>query len=302
MFNIFPTGLGTSYSYGYRPSSDAIGTILKTAYDHGVDFYDTAAMYGTEQEVGKYLPRDKIVLASKGGMTRIDGVKVIDNLNIRRDCEVSLRKLNTDVIDLYYLHRWDKLTPIEDIVGIMSDLVQEGKIRAIGLSEVSTATIQRAHSVHPIAAVQSEYSLWTHSPTLNVCQELGIRFVAFSPLARGFFGGLMQIERVTDLRHHMPRFAPENYQQNLPLLEQVQQLAQREQCTTAQLSLAWLLAKGITPIPGTTSTQHLIENINAVDIKLSATTIEELNTLPMAVGERYNLQMLMELDVDKHIN
>lgn len=301
MFNIFPIGLGTSYSYGCRPNSDTVGTILKTAYDHGVDFYDTAAMYGTEQEVAKYLPRDKIVLASKGGMTRIDGVKVIDNLNIRRDCEVSLRKLNTDVIDLYYLHRWDKLTPIEEIVGIMADLVQEGKIRAIGLSEVSTATIQRAHSVHPIAAVQSEYSLWTQNSTLNICQELGIRFVAFSPLARGFFGGLMQIERVTDLRHHMPRFSPENYQQNLPLLEQVQQLAQREQCTTAQLSLAWLLAKGITPIPGTTSTQHLIENTNAVNIKLSTATIEELNTLPIAVGERYNRQMLMELDVDKHI-
>jgi aryl-alcohol dehydrogenase-like predicted oxidoreductase len=296
MFNIFPIGLGTSYSYGFRPNSNDIGTLLTTAYDNGVDFYDTAAMYGTEQEVGKYLPRDKIVLASKGGMTRIDGVKVIDNLNIRRDCEASLRRLNTDVIDLYYLHRWDKVTPIEDIIGIMAGLVQEGKIRAIGLSEVSADTIKRAHSVHPIAAVQSEYSLWTQSSILNTCQGIGIRFVAFSPLARGFFGGAMQIDRVTDLRHHMPRFAPENYQQNLSLLERVQQLAQREQCTTAQLSLAWLLEKGITPIPGTTNPQHVLENIASVNIKLSAETIDDLNSLPPATGERYNEQMMKELD------
>jgi len=296
MFNIFPIGLGTSYSYGYRPDSNNIGKLLTTAYDNGIDFFDTAAMYGTEQEVGRYLPREKIVLASKGGMTRIDGVKVIDNLNIRRDCEASLRRLNTDVIDLYYLHRWDKVTPIEDIVGIMSDLVQEGKIRAIGLSEVSSATIRRAHATHPITAVQSEYSLWTKNNTLNTCQELDIKFIAFSPLARGFFSGVMQVERVTDLRHHMPRFTPENYQLNLPLLKRVQQLADTENCTTAQISLAWLLTKNITPIPGTTDPQHILENITSVNIKLSTKTIDDLNSLPSAIGERYNEQMIKELD------
>jgi hypothetical protein len=296
MFNIFPIGLGTSYSYGYRPDSNNIGKLLTTAYDNGIDFFDTAAMYGTEQEVGRYLPREKIVLASKGGMTRIDGVKVIDNLNIRRDCEASLRRLNTDVIDLYYLHRWDKVTPIEDIVGIMSNLVQEGKIRAIGLSEVSANTIKRAHSVHPLTAVQSEYSLWTQSSTLDICQKLDIRFVAFSPLARGFFGGVMQVERVTDLRHHMPRFTPENYQLNLPLLKRVQQLADTENCTTTQISLAWLLTKNITPIPGTTDPQHILENIASRNIKLSTKTIDDLNSLPSAIGERYNEQMMKELD------
>lgn len=296
MLNIFPIGLGTSYSYGFRPSSQEIGQLLTTAYDNGVNFFDTAAMYGTEPELGQYLPRANIVLATKGGMTRIDGVKVIDNLNIRRDCEASLRRLNTDVIDLYYLHRWDKVTPIEDIVGIMSDLVKEGKIRAIGLSEVSSATIRRAHATHPITAVQSEYSLWTKNNTLNTCQELDIKFIAFSPLARGFFGGVMQVERVTDLRHHMPRFTPENYQLNLPLLKRVQQLADTENCTTAQISLAWLLTKNITPIPGTTDPQHILENITSVNIKLSTKTIDDLNSLPSAIGERYNEQMMKELD------
>jgi aryl-alcohol dehydrogenase-like predicted oxidoreductase len=188
------------------------------------------------------------------------------------------------------------VTPIEDIVGIMSDLVQEGKIRAIGLSEVSANTIKRAHSVHPLTAVQSEYSLWTQSSTLDICQKLGIRFVAFSPLARGFFGGVMQVERVTDLRHHMPRFTPENYQLNLPLLKRVQQLADTENCTTAQISLAWLLTKNITPIPGTTDPQHILENITSVNIKLSTKTIDDLNSLPSAIGERYNEQMIKELD------
>jgi len=296
MLNIFPIGLGTSYSYGFRPSAEEIGKLLTTAYDNGVNFFDTAAMYNTEIEVGRYLPRSNIVLASKGGMTRIDGVKVIDNLNIRRDCEASLSRLDTDCIDLYYLHRWDKTTPIEDIVGIMSDLVREGKIRAIGLSEVSDTTIRRAHSIHPIDAVQSEYSLWTQNSTVETCQELDIKFVAFSPLGRGFFGGEMQINRVEDLRNHMPRFLPENYQQNLRLLDQVKQLADKENCTTAQLSLAWLLTKNIIPIPGTTNCQHILENIASVDIRLSTETIKKLDSLSPAAGERYNEQMMKELD------
>jgi len=296
MLNIFPIGLGTSYSYGFRPSTEEIGKLLTTAYDNGVNFFDTAAMYNTEIEVGRYLPRSNIVLASKGGMTRIDGAKVIDNLNIRRDCEASLSRLDTDCIDLYYLHRWDKTTPIEDIVGIMSDLVREGKIRAIGLSEVSDTTIRRAHSIHPIAAVQSEYSLWTQNSTVETCQELDIKFVAFSPLGRGFFGGEMQIDRVEDLRNHMPRFLPKNYQQNLRLLDQVKQLADKENCTTAQLSLAWLLTKNIIPIPGTTNCQHILENIASVAIRLSTETIKKLDSLSPAVGERYNEQMMKELD------
>jgi hypothetical protein len=297
MLNIFPIGLGTSYSYGFRPSAEEISKLLTTAYDNGVDFYDTAAMYNTEIEVGRYLPRDGIVLASKGGMTRINGVKIIDNLNIRRDCEASLNRLNTDCIDLYYLHRWDKITPIEDIVGIMADLVREGKIRAIGLSEVSDTTIRRAHSVHPISAVQSEYSLWTQNSTVETCRELDIKFVAFSPLGRGFFGGAMQINRVEDLRNHMPRFLPENFQQNLRLLDQVKQLADKENFTTAQLSLAWLLNKNIIPIPGTTNCQHILENIASVDIRLSTETIKKLDSLSPAVGERYNEQMMKELDL-----
>jgi aryl-alcohol dehydrogenase-like predicted oxidoreductase len=230
---------------------------------------------------------------------------------IRRNCEDSLRRLQTDVIDLYYLHRWHKQVPIEESVGAMADLVRDGKVRAIGLSEVSATTLRRAHAVHPIAAVQSEYSLWTRNAeiaVLQTCAELGATYVAFSPVARGFLCG--KLRDVTtlegdDIRNSMPRFEPANYAANLKLLEPFASLAHTVGCTPAQLALAWLLLRGdhVIPIPGTTRMDHLHENLQAADVTVNPEVMAALDTLfqPSAIhGARYNPQSTSEVDTESY--
>jgi aryl-alcohol dehydrogenase-like predicted oxidoreductase len=239
-------------------------------------------------------------------------VRVIDGrpATIRQQCEDSLRRLGTDVIDLYYLHRWDKKVPIEDSVGALADLVRAGKIRSIGLSEVSAATIRQAQVVHPIAAVQTEYSLWTRNPeiaVLDTCRELGIAFVAFSPVARGFLcGDLTDVTTLDakDIRRSMPRFAPDNYAANLALLPAYRTLAQQLGCSPSQLAIAWLLHKAahIIPIPGTTSVAHLKDDLGAAQVSLNADAIARVEALihqHNVVGSRYNAQGNSEVDTEE---
>jgi aryl-alcohol dehydrogenase-like predicted oxidoreductase len=238
-------------------------------------------------------------------------VRVIDGRpeTIKKTCEESLRRLQTDVIDLYYLHRWDKKVPIEDSVGALSDLVRQGKIQTIGLSEVSALTLRKAHAVHPIAAVQTEYSLWTRNPeiaVLQACRELGVAFVAFSPVARGFLcGAALDIAGfdAKDIRRSMPRFNADNYAANLKLLPAYNDLAQEAGCSPSQLALAWLLHKAddIIPIPGTTSVGHLLEDLASVDVQLDADLMAQLEALinPNTVaGDRYNAQANSEVDTE----
>jgi aryl-alcohol dehydrogenase-like predicted oxidoreductase len=323
-FEVAPIGLGCmnlSHAYGAPPPSDQAERLLLQALDLGVNHLDTAALYGfgaNETLVGRVLKphRSRIVLASKGGMAGVtfaDGVKrVIDGRPeaIRRNCEDSLQRLDTDVIDLYYLHRWDKAVPIEDSVGAMSRLVEQGKVRQLGLSEVSAATLKRAHAVHPIAAVQTEYSLWTRNPeiaVLQACRDIGAAFVAFSPTARAFLTG--KLRDVTtldakDIRRGMPRFAPENYARNLTLLPTYETLAQEAGCTPVQLALAWLLSRGehVIPLPGTTSMNHLRENVSAGDVELSASVLARVDALinqHTVTGGRYGAQSESEVDTER---
>ena len=219
-----------------------------------------------------------------------------------------LQRLRTDVIDLYYLHRWDKQVPIEDSVGALADLVRAGKIRAIGLSEVSAPTLRRAHAVHPIAALQTEYSLWTRNPeiaVLQACRELGVSFVAFSPVGRGFLAGPLEPAGfgAKDIRRSMPRFAPDHYAANLKLLPAYNALAQEVGCSPSQLALAWLLHQGedIIPIPGTTSVDHLLDDLGAVQVQLDAGLMARLNALineRTVAGDRYNAQANSEVDTE----
>ena len=323
-FSVSAIGLGCmnlSHAYGVPPSAEQAERVLLAALDAGVTLFDTAALYGfgaNEELVGRVLAphRRKFTLASKGGMAGVrgeDGVlkRVIDGRPeaLRRNCEDSLKRLKTDVIDLYYLHRWDKQVPIEDSVGAMSDLVRAGKVQAVGLSEVSAATLRRAHAVHPIAAVQTEYSLWTRNPEIAVieaCRELGATFVAFSPLARAFLTGkLTDVESLDakDIRRPMPRFAPDNYAKNLKLMAPFTQLANEAGCTPAQLALAWLLHQGddILPIPGTTRLDHLHEDLGAADVKLSPELIAragELINQQTVAGNRYAAQANVEVDTE----
>jgi len=323
-FEVAPIGLGCmnlSHAYGAPPPPDQAERLLLQALDLGVNHLDTAALYGfgaNETLVGRVLKphRARIVLASKGGMAGVtfaDGVKrVIDGRPeaIRRNCEDSLQRLDTDVIDLYYLHRWDKAVPIEDSVGAMSRLVEQGKVRQLGLSEVSAATLKRAHAVHPIAAVQTEYSLWTRNPeiaVLQACRDIGAAFVAFSPTARAFLTG--KLRDVTtldakDIRRSMPRFAPENYARNLTLLPTYETLAQEAGCTPVQLALAWLLSRGehVIPLPGTTSMNHLRENVSAGDVELSASVLARVDALinqHTVTGGRYGAQSESEVDTER---
>jgi aryl-alcohol dehydrogenase-like predicted oxidoreductase len=242
-----------------------------------------------------------------------DGVKrVIDGRPeaIRRNCEDSLQRLGTDVIDVYYLHRWDKAVPIEDSVGEMSRLVQDGKVRLLGLSEVSAATLRRAHAVHPISAVQTEYSLWTRNPeiaVLQACRDIGAAFLAFSPTARAFLTGKLQDVSTLDakdIRRGMPRFAPENYARNLALLPPYEALALEAGCTPAQLALAWLLSRGdhVIPLPGTTRVEHLRENLGAWDVQLSASVLARADALinqHTVTGGRYGAQSESEVDTER---
>ena len=323
-FQVSEIGLGCmnlSHAYGEPVSAEQAERVLLTALDQGVTFFDTAALYGfgsNETLVGKVLKshRQKFTLASKCGMTGVDVngdgklVRVIDGRpeTIRKTCEDALKRLQTDVIDLYYLHRWDKKVPIEDSVGALSDLVRQGKIQSIGLSEVSASTLRKAHAVHPITAVQTEYSLWTRNPeiaVLKACDEMGITFVAFSPVARGFLCGPLNIESLDakDIRQSMPRFTAENYAANFKLFAPYQALANEAECSPAQLALAWLLLKAphIIPIPGTTSVSHLKDDLGASDLKLSTDLIAQLDALineKTVQGNRYNAQANSEVDTE----
>jgi aryl-alcohol dehydrogenase-like predicted oxidoreductase len=317
-FEVSAIGLGCmnlSHAYGAPPPRDQAERVLKGALDAGYTLMDTAAVYGmghNETLVGEVLSdrRRDYVLASKAGLSNGDKREVNGYPAVlKATCEDSLRRLKTDVIDLYYLHRYDKRVPIEDSVGALAELVQEGKVRAIGLSEVSAPTLRRAHAVHPITALQTEYSPWTRNPeiaVLDACRELGIAFVAFSPVARGFLAG-----RVTDpdaldegdLRRAMPRFQGEAFQANLKLLEGFKALAKEAGCTPAQLCLAWLLQKDeiIVPIPGTTNPDHMVENAGAAEVRLSAATMAEVEALvnPQTVaGSRYSPAQQAVIDTE----
>ncbi|MBE0590699.1 Aldo-keto reductase IolS [compost metagenome] len=322
-FKVSAIGLGCMnicHAYGAPVSEQQAERVLLGALDAGVTHFDTAALYGfgaSETLVGKYLSkhRSKFTLASKCGMQGVpnaDGVKVrvIDGRpeTIKATCEAALKRLQTDVIDLYYLHRWDKQVPIEDSVGALSDLVRAGKIQTIGLSEVSAPTLRRAQAVHPITAVQTEYSLWTRNPeiaVLDTCREFGIAFVAFSPVARGFLCGELNVGAfdAKDIRRSMPRFAPENYAANLTLLPGYLAMANEVGCTPAQLAIAWLLHRGenILPIPGTTSVEHLQDDLGAVNVKLDASVMARLDdhiNQRTVKGERYNAQGNSEVDTE----
>jgi aryl-alcohol dehydrogenase-like predicted oxidoreductase len=317
-------GLGCmnlSHAYGAPPPPEQGERVLLAALDAGITMIDTAALYGfgaNESLVGKALAkrRNHFTLASKGGMAGVqfeEGIRrVIDGRPeaIRKNCDDSLRRLRTDVIDLYYLHRWDKKVPVEDSVGAISDLVRAGKVRSIGLSEVSAATLRRAHAVHPISAVQTEYSLWTRNPeiaVLEACRELGAAFVAFSPLARGFLcEALHDLSSLDekDIRRTMPRFSPEHYAANLKLLPPYKDLAREAGCTPAQLALAWLLHKAphIIPIPGTTSVEHLREDLAAAEVKLDGGLVARLEALinqSTVHGHRYSAQSRSEVDTEE---
>jgi len=325
-FEVSPIGLGCmNLSHGYGPPTapEDAGRLLLDALDRGVMLFDTAALYGfgaNETLVGRVMKphRSKYVLCSKGGMTGQPvgpgGAlqRVIDGRAkaIRRDVEDSLKRLQTDVIDLWYLHRWDKQVPIEDSVGAMADLVRAGKVRALGLSEVSAVTLKRAHAVHPIAALQTEYSLWTRNPeiaVLQACRALGVAFVAFSPVARGFLTSAppdVAALDAGDIRRTMPRFAPGPYAQNARLLAGLNGLAQGAGCAPAQLALAWLLARGddVIPIPGTTSLAHLHENLAAAGVRLPAGVMAQAEALisrQAVLGDRYGALSQSEVDTEE---
>ena len=324
-FSVSAISLGCmnlSHAYGAPVSAEQGERVLLAALDAGVNMFDTAALYGfgaNETLVGNVLSkhRSRFTLASKCGMTGVDVagdgklVRVIDGRpeTIRATCEAALKRLQTDVIDLYYLHRWDKQVPIEDSVGALAELVTAGKIRTLGLSEVSAATLRRAHAVHPITALQTEYSLWTRNPeiaVLQACRELGVAFVAFSPVARGFLcGELHDVSTLDakDIRRTMPRFAPDNYAANLQLLTPYKAIAQEVGCTPSRLALAWLLHKGehIIPIPGTTREAHLMDDLGAADVTLDASIMARLEALineKTVTGNRYNEQGSREVDTE----
>lgn len=318
-FDVSAIGLGCmslSHAYGSPPPEAQGSELLLRALDLGYSFFDTAALYGggaNEALVGKTLSsrRDEFVLASKCSLTIENGQRVMSNdpKKLKETCEESLRRLNTDVIDLYYLHRWDKVTPIEEAVGGLADLVKAGKIRAIGLSECSADTLRRAHAVHPVTAVQSEYSLWTRNPevaVLDACAELGVGFVAFSPVARGFLTDAPpDVERFEprDIRRNMPRFQGDNWSSNLKLLEGFSAIARELGLTNAQLALAWTLARRpfIVPIPGTTQIGHLEENVGG-DVELGPDVLARLDRLinPRTVrGPRYPAAVQPEIDTEE---
>jgi aryl-alcohol dehydrogenase-like predicted oxidoreductase len=309
------------HAYGPPVSDAEAERLLLTALDAGVTHFDTAALYGfgaSETLVGRVLAphRSRFTLASKCGLfgadLKGDGqlVRVIDGRpeTLKANCEAALQRLRTDVIDLYYLHRWDKQVPVEDSVGALADLVRAGKIRSIGLSEVSAATLRRAHAVHPIAAVQTEYSLWTRNPeiaVLDACRELGTAFVAFSPVARGFLCGPLDTASFSakDIRRTMPRFAPGAWAANERLLPAYMAIAAEVACSPAQLAIAWLLHKAphILPIPGTSRVDHLLDNLGADPVRLSPEVMARLEALinhNTVVGNRYNEQANSEVDTE----
>jgi len=324
-FQVSAIGLGCMnicHAYGEPVPREQAARLLLTALDEGVTHFDTAALYGfglSETIIGEVLSphRNRFVLASKCGMQGVDVngdgklVRVIDGrpATLKATCEAALKRLRTEVIDLYYLHRWDRQVPIEDSVGALADLVQEGKIRSIGLSEVSAATLRRAHAVHPIAALQTEYSLWTRNPeiaVLDACRELGVSFVAFSPVGRGFLTGHPPDAHTLgphDIRKTMPRFMAGSYEHNRALLPAFHALAAEAGCTPAQLAIAWLLHQGddILPIPGTTRVEHLQEDLAAADVRLTTDLMRRLEGVMhdrLVEGSRYNEQANREVDTE----
>jgi aryl-alcohol dehydrogenase-like predicted oxidoreductase len=299
--------MGMSEFYGALDESESLRT-LNRALDLGIDFLDTADVYGphtNEELLGRALAgrRDEVILATKFGIVRQPGSQGRGVSGrpeyVRESCEASLRRLNVETIDLYYQHRVDPNTPIEETVGAMARLVEEGKVRYLGLSEAAPETIRRAHATHPISALQTEYSLWSRDPEdglLALTRELGIGFVAYSPLGRGFLTG--QIKSPGDLaeddwRRNSPRFQGENFERNLGLVRKLEQLARAKGVTASQLALAWVFAQGedIVPIPGTKRVRYLEENVAAGEITLTAEELEELDRIApanIAAGTRYS--------------
>jgi aryl-alcohol dehydrogenase-like predicted oxidoreductase len=304
--------MGMSEFYGPRDDQESIATIHR-ALDLGMTFLDTSDIYGphkNEELVGQAIRgrREQVVLATKFGIVRDPANPSVRGVNgkaeyVRQSCEASLRRLGIETIDLYYQHRVDPATPIEETVGAMAELVKEGKVRHLGLSEAGARTLRRAAEIHPIAALQSEYSLWTRDPEeeiLATCRELGIGFVAYSPLGRGFLTG--RFKRFEDLpaddyRRVSPRFQGDNFEKNLDLVRQVEEMAKAKGCRPSQLALAWVLAQGddIVPIPGTKRRQYLEENAGAIDLELTARDLRRMDeSFPqgLAAGLRYPEAMM----------
>ena len=313
-------GLGCmnlSHAYGVPPAEKDAKELLHEAFELGVRHFDTAALYGfgrNEELLGRTLKplRSQLFLASKCGMTGVDGKRVIDGRpkTLVATVEASLRRLQTDHIDLYYLHRWDRSVPIEDSVGALSRMIEQGKISALGLSEVSADTLRKAQVVHPIAAVQTEYSLWTRNPEvalLTSCRELGVALVAFSPLGRGFLAGAVDDPNALDeqdIRRGMPRFQAPHFDTNRDLLVRFNALAADAGCTAGQLALAWLLAKDplVLPIPGTRSLQHLRENMLSSQIDLTPDVLVAAGALinhDTVSGPRYPPATQLEIDTEE---
>lgn len=320
-FTVSSLGLGCmnlNHAYGTPPAAEASAQLLLHALERGVTLFDTAPLYGggeNEKLLGNTLAshRSHFTLATKAGMYILNGKRVIDGRpeTIKEQMDLSLQRLRTDCVDLLYLHRWDKRVPIEDSVGAMGDLVRAGKARTLGLSEVSAASIQRAHAVHPIAAVQTEYSLWTRNAEIGVleaCRSINATFVAFSPLARGWLTNTVELGEfvAADIRRGMPRFQSESFLQNRPVLEEFVRLAGTVGCTPGQLALAWLLnrAPHIVPIPGTRSVAHFDENLAAAAIQLDGgvlAALERLFAVGRIAGNRYPPATQLEIDTEEFV-
>jgi len=308
--------MGMSEFYGSTNDAESI-RVIHRALDLGIDFLDTSDIYGpftNEKLVGDAIrgKRDKVVLATKFGILRDPKDPAVRGFNgkpsyVKSACEASLKRLGVDVIDLYYLHRVDPATPIQETVGAMSELVKDGKVRALGLSEVSVDTLGKAHKIFPISAVQSEYSLWSREPEdgmLAACRELDIAFVPYSPLGRGFLTG--QIKRIedfepSDYRRFSPRFQGENFQKNLDIVHKLEALAAKKNVTTSQLALAWVIAQGddLFPIPGTKRIKYLEENVGALQVTFTSQELREIDEIApknFAVGTRYPEAMMKSLN------